>query len=184
MAKVAPFHSKKPGTTVHHNDTRCTEGNNIEPGNKASGTGGLPLCSHCKRLTQDFGSNLVQWSAINWPRNPQLIPHFSASSLKVIRQKRGENMKLPFPTRIVQTSQGEIEEYIIPEDKKAEVLNSLYPFEGVPSLDEERYDLHAEKNFKVKDYRVTWEEGMNYLVSPYYFEGGGTVIDWMPTDLD
>jgi len=26
---------------------------------------------------------------------------------------------------------------------------------------------------------VTWEHGMNYLVSPYYPESGGTVIDWM-----
>ncbi len=29
MAKVSPFHSAKPGTGVHHNDNRCTEGNNI-----------------------------------------------------------------------------------------------------------------------------------------------------------
>jgi hypothetical protein len=33
--------------------------------------------------------------------------------------------------------------------------------------------------FIVKDFRVTWEHGMNYLVSPYYPESGGTVIDWM-----
>jgi hypothetical protein len=50
MAKVPAFHSKLPGTTVHHNDNRCTEGNNIERHNRVSGTGGLPLCSHCKRL--------------------------------------------------------------------------------------------------------------------------------------
>jgi hypothetical protein len=48
--KVNPFHSKLPGTTVHHNDNKCTEGNNIESYNRKSGTGGLPLCSHCKRL--------------------------------------------------------------------------------------------------------------------------------------
>lgn len=51
MAKVAPFHSKKPGTKVHHDNNECTEGNNIEPENKASGTGGLPLCERCKNLT-------------------------------------------------------------------------------------------------------------------------------------
>ena len=48
--KVPAFHSKKPGTTVHHNDTRCTEGNNIETINRERGTGGYPLCSHCARL--------------------------------------------------------------------------------------------------------------------------------------
>jgi hypothetical protein len=50
MAKVSPFHSKLSGTSVHHNDNGCTEGNNIESYNKVSGTGGLPLCSHCKAL--------------------------------------------------------------------------------------------------------------------------------------
>lgn len=50
MAKVSPFHSAKPGTRVHHNDNRCTEGNNIESYNRRSGTGGHPLCDHCRRL--------------------------------------------------------------------------------------------------------------------------------------
>jgi len=50
MAKVAPFHSKKPGTKVYHDNSSCTEGNNIEKENKVSGTGGLPKCDHCKRL--------------------------------------------------------------------------------------------------------------------------------------
>jgi hypothetical protein len=51
MVKVAPFHSKKPGTTKHHNNNQCTEGNNIESYNKVAGTGGLPLCDHCARLS-------------------------------------------------------------------------------------------------------------------------------------
>lgn len=50
MTKVSPFHSKKPGTKVHHNNNKCTEGNNIESYNKVSGTGGLPLCERCKEL--------------------------------------------------------------------------------------------------------------------------------------
>lgn len=50
MAKVSPYHSKKPGTNRHHNNNACTEGNNIESYNKVSGTGGHPLCSKCKTL--------------------------------------------------------------------------------------------------------------------------------------
>jgi hypothetical protein len=50
MSRVAPFHSKLPGTTVHHNNNVCTEGNNIESYNRVPGTGGLPLCSHCDDL--------------------------------------------------------------------------------------------------------------------------------------
>lgn len=48
MAKVPPFHSIKQ--YVHHNNSSCTEGNNIEPRYRRSGTGGKPLCEHCKRL--------------------------------------------------------------------------------------------------------------------------------------
>lgn len=50
MAKVSPFHSKKPGTEVYHDNNQCTEGNNIERENRVSGTGGLKKCDHCKRL--------------------------------------------------------------------------------------------------------------------------------------
>jgi len=53
MPKVAPFHSKLPRTTVHHNNSKCTEGNNIESRNRKPGTGGFPLCNHCKRLNRE-----------------------------------------------------------------------------------------------------------------------------------
>jgi hypothetical protein len=46
--KVSAWHSIKQ--SVHHNNTKCTEGNNIEPQYKREGTGGKPLCSHCARL--------------------------------------------------------------------------------------------------------------------------------------
>ena len=48
--KVAAYHSAKPGIRVHHNESNCTEGNNIETYNRQGGTGGLPLCSHCQRM--------------------------------------------------------------------------------------------------------------------------------------
>ncbi len=52
MAKTAPFHSVKLNTpNVYHNNTSCTEGNNIEPQNKRAGTGNRPLCTHCQRLS-------------------------------------------------------------------------------------------------------------------------------------
>ncbi len=47
MGKVAPFHSRLPGTEVYHDDSDCTEGNNIERGNRCSGTGGLRHCANC-----------------------------------------------------------------------------------------------------------------------------------------
>ena len=48
--RVNPFHSKLVGTKVHHDNNRCTEGDNIEVYNRAPGTGGLPLCEHCRKL--------------------------------------------------------------------------------------------------------------------------------------
>lgn len=50
VSKVYPFHSKKPGTEVHHNNNQCVDGNNIETYNKSPGTGGHPLCHRCKNL--------------------------------------------------------------------------------------------------------------------------------------
>lgn len=51
MARVAAFHSKKVSDrNVYHDNDRCTEGNNIEPQNRVSGTGGRPKCEHCSRL--------------------------------------------------------------------------------------------------------------------------------------
>jgi hypothetical protein len=94
--------------------------------------------------------------------------------------------RLDYPTRMVRTGGGlEIEEYLIPVADKAAVLKRLYPFKPpVPALDEVLYDIHAEKKFTVRDFRVTREGGMNMLVSPFYFESGGSVIDWAPPDWD
>ena len=92
--------------------------------------------------------------------------------------------KLPFPTRPLKVGDDIVEEYIIPDDKKQEVLEQLYLFDPVPSLDDTLFDLHEGKTFTVRDYRVTWERGENWLVSPYYPSSGGTVIDWLPPDWD
>jgi len=91
--------------------------------------------------------------------------------------------RLPFPTRPLKVHGGTVEEYVIPDEKREEVLKKLYPFVGVPSLDEERYDLHEGKLFRVGEFRVTREHGMNFLVSPYYHHSGGSVIDWMPPEF-
>jgi hypothetical protein len=48
MAIRAPWHSIKAG--VHHNNTECNTGNNIQPEYRRPGTGGKPLCGECARL--------------------------------------------------------------------------------------------------------------------------------------
>ncbi len=49
MTQVSPWHSKVT-KDVHHDNNKCTLGNNIEPENRVPGTGGLPKCAQCKRL--------------------------------------------------------------------------------------------------------------------------------------
>lgn len=42
MATTSPWHSVKQN--IHHNNTDCNTGNNIEAENIRQGTGGKPLC--------------------------------------------------------------------------------------------------------------------------------------------
>jgi len=86
---------------------------------------------------------------------------------------------LPFPTKPLVMNGVEIEEYIIPEEKKAEVLKDMYIFYPVPRMGDEMEDIHSGKLFRVREFRVTRENGLNLLVSPFYEEGGGTMIDWI-----
>ena len=49
--KTNPWHSKKEtDRKVYHDNTSCTEGNNIEKQNVQSGTGSRPRCQHCAQL--------------------------------------------------------------------------------------------------------------------------------------
>ena len=74
------------------------------------------------------------------------------------------------------------EEFLIPMEEKQAYLNAHYPFEGVPNLDDELLDMHADKNFFVRDFMLVREHKFNMIVSPYYYESGGSVIDWVPLD--
>jgi hypothetical protein len=93
-----------------------------------------------------------------------------------------DTVKLPFPTRPLDCGNRVVEEYIIPDDQRQWVLEALFLGEPAPSLDDVLYDLHEDKTFIVRQYRVTWEDGRNWLVSPYYPSSGGSVIDWLPAD--
>jgi hypothetical protein len=48
MAKKSPWHSIKQA--VHHDNTNCNTGNNIERENIRQGTGSKPLCQECANL--------------------------------------------------------------------------------------------------------------------------------------
>lgn len=48
MPRTSPWHSIK--SDVHHDNTNCNTGDNIESENRREGTGGKPLCSECAEL--------------------------------------------------------------------------------------------------------------------------------------
>jgi len=111
---------------------------------------------------------------------------FASSNIYVEQMVKNNfyNERLPFPTKLVQLQATTIEVYVIPQNKKAEVLKRLYPFVPIPSLEDEMIDIHEDKKFLVKEFCATREGNLNLLVSPYYFKSGGTVIDWWPADCD
>jgi len=84
---------------------------------------------------------------------------------------------------VVEAVGGKVEEYIIPDRDKAAVLEKLYIFDPVPSLYETMFDVYDERHFKVEEFRGVRDAGMDMLVSPYFFNSGGTVIDWLPPDV-
>ena len=49
--KAYPWHSKLLGTAVHHDETTCEVGNNIERENRVPGTGNRPKCHRCKEIS-------------------------------------------------------------------------------------------------------------------------------------
>jgi len=88
---------------------------------------------------------------------------------------------LPYPLKPLDLGDAVIEEYIIPNEARAELLAQLHFFKPVPRLTAWRLDLHTGRKFQVRDYRVLRHGGRNWLFTPFVEEGGGSVIDWVPT---
>ncbi|NMA41868.1 MAG: hypothetical protein GX946_00635 [Oligosphaeraceae bacterium] len=120
--------------------------------------------------------------------NPWDDPSLTCMSLtekRILASITGPTPELPYPLNpLPLRNDAPTMEYIIPESDKAAVLRQLYPFSPCPELHEIRFDLHEEKYFRVGDYKVIRELGWNFIVSPYYANSGGMVIDWMEKDSD
>ena len=99
---------------------------------------------------------------------------------ELLMQLIGPQEPLAYPTEDMRMANGcVVKKYIIPDADKGKVLNEVYPFAGCPRLDDVRIDIHTGKKFTVRDYIVTREGDLNVLVTPYYAEAGGTVLDWI-----
>ena len=104
----------------------------------------------------------------------------SEQEKRILRTLLPESEPLPYPTVPLAMSIGpDAIEYQIPDEDKEHLLRELFFFSEIPELDEEAFDIHEEKFFRIRDYKVIREDNRNYLVSPYYAKSGGTVLDWI-----
>ena len=95
----------------------------------------------------------------------------------------GRQPELPYPLKDVECADGTVQRvYEIPDADKAKVLAALYPFADGPGIDDELFDLHERRVFKVRDFLVIrWGEG-NLVASPYFPRSGGLFVDWIPPE--
>lgn len=117
-----------------------------------------------------------------WQREEEDSP----AAARLLPSRFTTDEKLPFSTRKVPGSREAIEEYLIPEDLRWDVLDRLEVFSHTPPLDYECFDLRAEKTFRLGDYRIIRQHEMNLVVSPY---SNASVFDWLlledlPPDFD
>lgn len=102
---------------------------------------------------------------------------------QIIREYAGESQPLSYPLKqLERQSGGPTQVYDIPERDKPSVLERLYFLEPVPKPGDVLIDLHEEKEFVFKDALVVREDGMNFIVSPYYLKSGGTLLDFAESD--
>lgn len=75
------------------------------------------------------------------------------------------------------------EQYIVPTEKKEAIIRELWLFSDADKLDMDGMylDLHTGKTFKLREAIITRENGRNFVMSPYYSEGGGTLLDFAST---
>lgn len=91
--------------------------------------------------------------------------------------------KLPFPIKAVISEEYAVEfVYDIPDVKKREVLQQIWPFTNPPSIDDVLFDIHEQNYFKMRDYIVIRFDECNMIASPYYFKSGGTIFDFFKSE--
>lgn len=92
----------------------------------------------------------------------------------------GERPELPYPLKVLQCADGTVQQvYDIPEADKAKVFSELWPLDPEPGLDDVMFDLHENKEFKVRDFIVIRWHGGNLIASPYFAHSGGMAVDFV-----
>ena len=90
-----------------------------------------------------------------------------------------EPLKYPMVWKQFQNHNYRFRQYVIPPEEKAAVIRKLWMFDGAERLDMDAtyLDIHCNKTFKLRDAIITREDDCNFIMSPYYAEAGGTLLD-------
>lgn len=84
--------------------------------------------------------------------------------------------ELKYPT----TKVAGLEVYVIPPEEKYKVLKAAYLGEPVPRATDVLEDIHTGREFMVKDLLVVKNGNLVELETPFFWEGSGSIIDWVP----
>ena len=95
-----------------------------------------------------------------------------------------ESPELDYPLKTLEMPEGYQDElvYEIPEEDKEKIWKSLNPFMTSFTMDDILLDIHSNKKFALKDFKVIRSNGRNFIASPYYAEAGGTLLDFVPPE--
>lgn len=87
---------------------------------------------------------------------------------------------LSYPVKKMALPGGSYEvEYVVPNKDKDALIKELNPLKNRLSANSTRFCLHQQKTFKLRKCRVIRYNGRNLLVSPWYDQTGGTLLDWV-----
>ena len=96
------------------------------------------------------------------------------------------SLDYPCVVRQFENQKYRFRQYVIPPEEKAAVIRKLWMFDGAERLnmDATYLDIHCKKTFKLRDAIITREDDCNFIMSPYYAEAGGTLLDMMEYTAD
>lgn len=86
MPQTSAWYSKREGTEVYHNNSLCTEVNNIEAYNVKEGTGGKRLCHHCERLSRQEAIRPIGLGLLGGARTTSIVEAY----FKAQQEKKGK----------------------------------------------------------------------------------------------
>lgn len=104
---------------------------------------------------------------------------WSGPEKKMYKQMAKKEHLLPYPLETITLPNGEEDTlYVIDnEEDRVREAKRLWPFNSDVDADTELFDIHCNRKCTFKQVRILRYGEYNMIVSPYYAQAGGTVLD-------